>query len=78
MSVSRMVTLAEIQEQISALPIGDRGKLASYIIEHLPDSDYDVSDAEVSERAREMKEREVELLTWEQLRSGVMQDRDRR
>jgi len=73
-----MVTLAEIQEQISSLPIGDRGKLASYIIQHLPDSDYDVSDEEVSERAREMKAGEVELLTWEQLRSGVMQDRDRR
>ena len=71
-----MVTLAEIQEQVSSLPVGDRGRLASFIIEHLPDADYDVPDEEVSERAREMKAGEVELLTWEQLRIGVMQDRD--
>ena len=70
-----MVTLAEIQEQVSSLPVGDRGKLASFIIEHLPVSDYDVSDEEVVERAREMNAGEVELLTWEQLRRGVMQDR---
>jgi hypothetical protein len=71
-----MVTLAEIQEQVSSLPVGDRGRLASFIIEHLPDADYDVSDEEVSERARQMRAGEVELLTWEQLRIGVMQDRD--
>jgi len=70
-----MTLLAEMKEKVAALPVPDQGRLASYILEQLPEADYDVSDEEVAERARQMQAGEVETLTLTQLRTAVMQAR---
>lgn len=72
-----MTLLAEMKSKVAAMPVQDRGSLATYILDQLPESEYDVSDDEVAERARQMQSGEVELLTLDQLRSAVMQDRGR-
>jgi len=72
-----MISLAEVKEQASALPVEQRASLASFLLHSLPDPDYDVSDEEVAERARQMKAGEIEALSMEELRRGVFSDRAR-
>lgn len=72
-----MLSLAEVQKQVAALPVEERASLASFLLHSLPDPDYDVSDEEVAERVRESKAGEIEMLSFEELRKGVITDRGR-
>lgn len=63
-----MSSLAEVPKQVAALPVEQRASLASFLLHSLPDPDYDVSDMEVAERVRQSKAREVEMLSFEELR----------
>ncbi len=72
-----MASLAEVQEQVAALPVEQRASLASFLLRSLPDPDYDVSDEEVAERASQSKAGEVEMLSLDELRKGVFSDRTR-
>lgn len=72
-----MVSFAEVKEQVAALPVEERASLASYLLHSLPDPDYDVSDEEVAERARQTQAGEVETLSMEELRAAVFSDRVR-
>ena len=72
-----MLSLAEVQKQVAALPVEERASLASFLLHSLPDPDYDVSDEEVAERVRESKAGEIEMLSFEELRKGVFTDRGR-
>jgi hypothetical protein len=72
-----MSSLAEVQKQVAALPVEERASLASFLLHSLPDPDYDVSDEEVAERVRESKAGEIEMLSFEELRKGVITDRGR-
>jgi hypothetical protein len=71
------VDLAEFKKQAAALPMEERASLASFLLHSLPDPDYDVSDEEVAERARQMKSGEVPTLSMAELRTGVFADRRR-
>ncbi len=70
-----MVSLAEFKEQVAALPVEQRASLASFLLHSLPDPDYDVSDEEVAERARQTKSGEVGTISMDELRNGVFSDR---
>jgi hypothetical protein len=70
-----MVSLAELKEQVAALPVEQRASLASFLLHSLPDPDYDVSDEEVAERIRQTKSGEVETISLDELRNGVFSDR---
>lgn len=72
-----MVSFTEVKEQVAALPVEQRASLASYLLHSLPDPDYDVSDEEVAERARQTQAGEVETLSMEELRAAVFSDRVR-
>ncbi len=70
-----MVSIAAFQEQVAALPVEQRASLASFLLHSLPDPDYDVSDEEVAERARQMKAGDVLSISMDELRDGVLSDR---
>jgi len=70
-----MASLAEFKQQVAALPVEERASLASFLLHSLPEPDYDVSDAEVAERAREMKSGAVAAISLAELRQGVLADR---
>lgn len=72
-----MSSLAEVRKQGAALPVEQRASLASFLLHSLPDPDYDVSDEELAERVRQSKAGEVEMLSFEELRKGVLTDRGR-
>jgi hypothetical protein len=72
-----MVSIAEFQEQVAALPVEQRASLASFLLHSLPDPDYDVSDEEVAERVRQVKSCEVATISMDGLREGVLSDRGR-
>ncbi len=72
-----MVSIAEFQEQVAALPVEQRASLASFLLRSLPDPDYDVSDEEVAERVRQVKFGEVATISMDELRDGVLSDRGR-
>jgi hypothetical protein len=72
-----MVTFAEFKEQAAALTVEQRASLASFLLHSLPDPDYDVSDEEVAERFQQAKSGEVEMITFDQLKAGVMSERGR-
>jgi hypothetical protein len=72
-----MSSLAEVQKQVAALPVEQRASLASFLLNSLPNPDYDVSDEEVAERVRQSKAGEVEMISFEELRKGVFSDRGR-
>ena len=69
-----MVTLAEIQAQAASLPEEDRASLASFLLETLGAPDYDVSDEEVAERAKELASGKVAAISLAELRAGVFAD----
>ncbi|MCW1885202.1 addiction module protein [Luteolibacter flavescens] len=71
------MSLAEIEKQVAALPVEERAALASFLLHSLPEPDHHVSDEEVSERVRQVKEGEAELISFEELRRGVFSDRAR-
>lgn len=70
-----MVSLSEVKEQVAALPVEQRASLASFLLQSLPDPDYEVSDEEVAERVRQTKAGEVDAMSMEELRNGVFADR---
>ena len=72
-----MVSIAEFQEQVAALPVEQRASLASFLLHSLPDPDYDVSDDELVERVRQVKSGEVATISMDELRDGVLSDRGR-
>jgi len=72
-----MATLADIEKQAAALPVEERAALASFLLHSLPEPDHEVSDEEVAERIRQVKEGEVDLITFDELRRGVFADRVR-
>ncbi len=72
-----MASLAEFKEQVAALPVEQRASLASFLLHSLPDPNYDVSDEEVAERARQIKSGEIEIISMDELRKGVFSDRGR-
>ena len=72
-----MVTFTEFKEQAAALSVEQRASLASFLLHSLPDQDYDVSDEEVAERFRQAQAGEVEMITFDQLKAGVMSERGR-
>ena len=78
MLVSGVVTLAEIQEQVASLPEKERAMLATFILENLSEPDYKVTDEEVAERARQMQNGDVRMLSMAELREGVFSDVGRR
>lgn len=72
-----MVSLSEVKEQAAALPVEQRAWLASFLLQSLPDPDYEVSDEEVAERVRQIKAGEIETISMDELRNGVFSDRAR-
>ena len=72
-----MATFAEFKEQAAALSVEQRASLASFLLQSLPNPDYDVSDEEVAERFRQAKAGEVEMITFDQLKDGVFSERGR-
>ncbi len=72
-----MINLAQVKEQVAALPVEERATLASFLLHSLPDSDYDVSDEDVAERVRQTKVGEIDTITMDELREGVFSDRKR-
>lgn len=70
-----MVSFAEFKEQAAALSVEERASLASYLLNSLPEPDYDVSDEEVAERVRQTKSGEVQMISMDELRKGVFADR---
>jgi Putative addiction module component len=72
-----MVSFTEFKEHAAALSVEQRASLASFLLHSLPGPDYDVSDEEVAERARQMKAGEVATISMDELREGVFADRGR-
>lgn len=72
-----MVSFTEFKEQAAALSVEQRASLASFLLQSLPAPDYDVSDEEVAERARQLKAGEVVPISLDELRKGVFSDRGR-
>ncbi len=70
-----MASLALFKEQVAALPVEQRASLASFLLHSLPEPDFDVSDDDVAERARQLKSGEVASISMEELRQGVLADR---
>jgi hypothetical protein len=70
-----MTTFADFKEMAATLPVEQRATLASFLINTLPEPDYDVSDEEVAERMRQTQSGEVVMITMAELREGVLADR---
>jgi hypothetical protein len=67
-----MITLAELEAQIMALPDEDRAKLASRLIESLqPEFDDEADYREAIRRDREMDEDPSASLTMEEFKRAV-------
>jgi hypothetical protein len=72
-----MLELSEFQSKAASLPVEDRAALASFLIHTLPVSHYEVTDEEVSERARQLESGEVKGLGFDELKQLVEADRKR-
>lgn len=72
-----MVSLTEFKEQAAALSVEQRASLASFLLHSLPDPEYDVSDEEVAERVRQTKSGDIQTISMDELRKGVLADRGR-
>lgn len=68
-----MVTLTELEEQIMALPDGDRAWLASRLLQSLPpvSDDDDEGFQEAMRRKAEMQNNPERILSFEQLKKAV-------
>lgn len=72
-----MTTFADFKKMAATLPLEERASLASFLLNSLPDPDYDVSDEEMTERVRQTQSGEVAMISMADLRDGVFADRRR-
>ena len=65
------MTAEQILEEVARLPKESRGDLAAEIIASLGQPDYDVTDAKVAERVRELESGEVQDISSDELRARM-------
>lgn len=70
-----MVTLLDFQNQAAKLPDEDRAALAGWLLETLPQQDYDVSDDEVTQRIQDIRSGVTPTLSMEELKAAVLAGR---
>ena len=69
--------LAEIEQEVLALPERERASLAARLLGTLPPPGTDVSDAEVEKREQELESGQVEAISHEEFVRRVRQQRGR-
>jgi putative addiction module component (TIGR02574 family) len=69
--------LAEIEQEVLALPERERATLAARLLDTLPPPGTDVSDAEVEQREQELESGHVAAISHEEFVLRVQQQRGR-
>ena len=64
-----MSTVAEIREEAAKLPQVERAELAAFLLDSLELEHHWVDDAEVERRSKEMKNGDIQGLSWEQVKA---------
>lgn len=72
-----MADRLELQEQALTLPDEDRAAMASALLHSLEPPAYDVSDAEVQQRRRELENGEVAEISHDELLAQVKRPSER-
>ena len=67
--------IAEIEQEVLALPERERAALAARLLDTLPPPGTDVSDAEVEQREQELESGQAEAISHEEFVSRVQQQR---
>ena len=65
------MTVDELQKAAENLPVEDKGRLLSSLLLSLDHPVYDVDDAEIAERVRQLESGEVEDISHEELVSRL-------
>ena len=69
--------LAELEQEVLALPERERASLASKLLDTLPPPGTDISDEEVERRERELESGQADAISHEEFVRGVQQERGR-
>ena len=64
-----MSTVAEIRDEAAKLPQSERAELAAFLLDSLEIQSHRIDDAEVERRSNEMKNGDVQGLSWEQVKA---------
>ena len=67
--------LAELEQEMLALPVRERASLAAKLLDTLPPPGTDISDEEVEQRERDLETGQVAAISHEEFVRGVQQGR---